>query len=68
MIDPPRVESKEAVSECIKAGIKPIMITGDHKITASAIAKEIGILRDGDRAIEGIEIDSMSDEDLIATI
>ena len=68
MIDPPRVESKEAVSECIKAGIKPIMITGDHKITASAIAKEIGILRDGDRAIEGIEIDSMSDDDLIDNI
>ena len=68
MIDPPRVESKEAVSECIKAGIKPIMITGDHKITASAIAKEIGILRDGYRAIEGIEIDSMSDDDLIDNI
>ena len=64
MIDPPREESKQAVADCIRAGIKPIMITGDHKITASAIAKEIGILRDGDRAIEGLEIDKMTDEEL----
>ncbi|NLK95886.1 MAG: cation-translocating P-type ATPase [Clostridiales bacterium] len=64
MIDPPRVESKEAVSNCILAGIKPIMITGDHKITASAIAKQIGILQDGDMAIEGLELDKMSDEEL----
>lgn len=64
MIDPPREESAEAVKDCITAGIKPVMITGDHKITASAIAKQIGILRDGDRAIEGIELDKMSDEDL----
>lgn len=64
MIDPPREESKQAVADCITAGIKPIMITGDHKITASAIAKEIGILRDGDRAIKGLEIDKMSDEEL----
>ena len=64
MIDPPREESKQAVADCIRAGIKPIMITGDHKITASAIAKEIGILRDRDRAIEGLEIDKMTDEEL----
>ncbi|MGL6187396.1 MAG: cation-translocating P-type ATPase [Clostridium chrysemydis] len=64
MIDPPRVESAEAVRDCITAGIKPIMITGDHKITASAIAKQIGILQDGDMAIEGLELDKMSDEEL----
>ncbi|WP_291647549.1 cation-translocating P-type ATPase [Clostridium sp.] len=64
MIDPPREESAEAVKDCITAGIKPVMITGDHKITASAIAKQIGILRDGDRAIEGLELDKMSDEEL----
>lgn len=63
MIDPPRLESKQAVADCIKAGIKPIMITGDHKITASAIAREIGILRDGDRALEGIELEKLSDEE-----
>ena len=63
MIDPPRVESKQAVADCIKAGIKPIMITGDHKITASAIAREIGILRDGDKALEGIELEKLSDEE-----
>lgn len=64
MIDPPREESAEAVRDCITAGIKPVMITGDHKITASAIAKQIGILRDGDRAIEGVELDKMTDEEL----
>lgn len=63
MIDPPRLESKQAVADCIKAGIKPIMITGDHKITASAIAREIGILRDGDKALEGIELEKLSDEE-----
>ena len=68
MIDPPREESALAVADCITAGIKPIMITGDHKITASAIAKQIGILRDGDRAIEGVELDKMSDEELNANI
>ena len=64
MIDPPREESAAAVRDCISAGIKPVMITGDHKITASAIAKQIGILQDGDRAIEGIELDKMTDEEL----
>ena len=64
MIDPPRPEAKEAVSVCLKAGIKPIMITGDHIVTASAIAKELGILKDGDRAITGIELDRMTDREL----
>lgn len=64
MIDPPREESASAVADCRTAGIKPIMITGDHKITASAIAKQIGIIDDNDRAIEGLELDKMSDEEL----
>lgn len=64
MIDPPREESKHAVSECLKAGIKPVMITGDHKITACAIAKEIGIFKDGDLAMEGLELEKISDEEL----
>ena len=64
MIDPPREESAEAVRDCITAGIKPVMITGDHKITASAIAKQIGILQDGDRAIEGVELEKMTDDEL----
>lgn len=68
MIDPPRVESKEAVAKCRAAGIKPIMITGDHKITASAIAKEIGILEDMGEAVEGMEIDSLNDEELKAFV
>lgn len=64
MIDPPRVESKEAVQKCITAGIKPVMITGDHKVTAKTIAKEIGIYKDGDNVLEGIELERMSDEEL----
>lgn len=64
MMDPPRVESAQAVADCIKAGIKPVMITGDHKITASAIAKQIGILNSMDEAIEGKELDALSDEEL----
>lgn len=64
MMDPPRVESKPAVEQCIKSGIRPIMITGDHKITAAAIAKQIGILTGDTIAVEGSEIDSLSDEEL----
>lgn len=64
MMDPPREESKEAVAQCIKAGIRPIMITGDHVVTASAIAREIGILQPGTRAVEGAVIETMSDEEL----
>ena len=64
MMDPPREESAQAVAECIRAGIKPIMITGDHKITAAAIAKRIGILKDESEACEGSEIDTLSDEEL----
>lgn len=64
MMDPPRVESAPAVTECLQAGITPIMITGDHKITAAAIAKRIGILTDISQAVEGSEIDGLSDEEL----
>ncbi len=64
MIDPPRAEAKEAVALCRKAGIKPVMITGDHIITASAIAKELGIMAEGDMAITGAELDLMSEEEL----
>ena len=68
MIDPPRPEAKDAVAVCRKAGIKPVMITGDHVITASAIAKELGILLDGDRAITGPELDAMTDTELDACV
>ncbi|MBR6623440.1 MAG: cation-translocating P-type ATPase [Ruminococcus sp.] len=68
MTDPPREESKAAVAECISAGIKPIMITGDHKLTAVAIAKEIGIYKDGDIAMDGTELDNISDEELSAKL
>ncbi len=64
MMDPPRKESKAAVESCIKAGIKPVMITGDHKITATAIAKQIGILQDPSEAIEGAEIEGLTDREL----
>ena len=64
MIDPPRPEARAAVAVCRRAGIRPVMITGDHIVTASAIAKELGILRDGDRAITGAELDSMTDSEL----
>lgn len=64
MIDPPRVESKDAVEKCIMAGIKPVMITGDHKVTARTIAKEIGIYQEGDNVLEGVDVEKMSDEEL----
>lgn len=64
MIDPPRVESKAAVEAAKTAGIKPVMITGDHKVTAQAIAGKIGIFNEGDTALTGQELDAMSDEKL----
>ncbi len=64
MMDPPRAEAVRAVADAKRAGIKTVMITGDHKITASAIAKQIGIMEDGDLAVEGTELDAMSDEEL----
>lgn len=64
MMDPPREESKAAVEDAKRAGIRPVMITGDHKITASAIAKQIGIFEDGDMAVTGTELDAMSEEEL----
>ena len=68
MMDPPIEESKAAVADAKRAGIKPIMITGDHKITATAIAKQIGIFSDGDMAVTGVELDAMSEEELDSRI
>lgn len=65
MMDPPRPESKEAVKECFRAGIKPVMITGDYKVTAKAIAKSVGIYRDGDEILNGTDIEKMTDEELL---
>lgn len=62
MIDPPRQEVKEAVAQCYDAGIRPVMITGDHKLTAVAIAKELAIFRSGDLAMTGVELDMMPQE------
>ena len=64
MIDPPRMEVKQAVAECYAAGIRPVMITGDHKLTAVAIARELDIFRQGDLAITGADLDAMSQETL----
>ncbi len=68
MIDPPREEAKEAVKTCVNAGIKPVMITGDHVVTASAIAKELGVLTESDSAITGTQLDSMDDSELEASV
>ena len=68
MIDPPRPECKVAVATCRRAGIKPVMITGDHVVTASAIARELGILMEGDMAITGAQLDAMTEEELDATV
>lgn len=64
MVDPPREESKAAVADAIRAGILPVMITGDHKVTAVAIAKQIGIFKEGDLALTGMELDALSDQEL----
>lgn len=68
MVDPPRPEAVAAVADAKRAGIRTVMITGDHKITATAIAKSIGIFEDGDMAVTGMELDAMSDNDLDAVI
>lgn len=68
MIDPPREESKQAVADAIMAGIKPVMITGDHKVTATAIARQIGIFKDGDISVTGQELDAMSEEELLENL
>ena len=68
MIDPPREEAKVAVAKCKSAGIKTVMITGDHKVTAVAIAKELGILEDGEDAITGSQLEAMSQEELIQRV
>ncbi len=68
MIDPARPEARDAVAVCRSAGIRPVMITGDHVITATAIAKELGIYVDGDRAITGAELDNMTDSELDASV
>ncbi|MEG1547993.1 MAG: cation-translocating P-type ATPase [Clostridia bacterium] len=64
MIDPPREEVRDAVAVCRRAGIRPVMITGDQVVTAAAIARDLGILRDGDRAITGVELAAMDDMEL----
>lgn len=68
MIDPPRPEVREAVQKCRSAGIRPVMITGDHPLTASYIARDLGIATDGGRTVTGMELDRMSEEELCATV
>ncbi|MBN2305327.1 MAG: cation-translocating P-type ATPase [Anaerolineae bacterium] len=64
IVDPPREEAKKAVQVAANAGIRAVMITGDHKLTATAIAKQLGIMRDGDRALTGVDLDAMSADQL----
>lgn len=65
LMDPPRVESEAAVANCKRAGIIPVMITGDHKVTARSIAKSIGIYEDGDECVDGTELNAMSEDELM---
>ncbi len=64
MIDPPRPEAREAIARCAEAGIRPVMITGDHPVTAQAVARELGLLNSGGRVVTGAELEEMSDDDL----
>jgi Ca2+-transporting ATPase len=64
MIDPPRPEAKTAIAVCADAGIKPVMITGDHPVTAQAVARELGLLQNGGRVVTGVELEEMTDEQL----
>src|SRR5512138_487011 len=64
MIDPPRPEAKDAIAICTEAGIRPVMITGDHPVTAEAVARELGLLHNGGRVVTGTELERMSDEQL----
>ncbi len=68
MIDPPREEARRAVATCVGAGIRPVMITGDHVVTACSIARQLGILRENDKALSGEELHGMSDKELSAHI
>lgn len=68
MIDPPRPEAIQAVADAARGGVRTIMITGDHKVTATAIARQIGIFRDGDEALSGVELDDMTDSELDARL
>jgi Ca2+-transporting ATPase len=68
MIDPPREEVREAIERCKSAGIKTVLITGDHKLTALAIAKELGLFKEGDKALSGEELDKLSDDELIEIV
>jgi Ca2+-transporting ATPase len=65
MIDPPRPEAKAAIAVCAEAGIRPVMITGDHPLTAQAVARELGLLRNGGRVVTGAELEEMSDDSLL---